>query len=372
MLLTAAALESHSASMRAGADPPTTQAAGRPANLVRNGDFERRDRTGRLPADWTTTCPDNVKLSDLGDEFGAVVQMDGDQERMAGFGVDLLSETKIPIRPKTRYRCTGYTRSTGPHLKVFVRGYATVTRRVNGVPRTFEDAVYSMRKDIGPSAEWQPFNLDFDVTPADVFSDHQHEVEYVRIKLWAYWPPGTGWFDNIRFEEVGPLPPETVRHPELVTHTGRAPRRTGTPATAPAFDENQTWLDAANAFRAREYARAAALADVLVDHAQHEGRYRILAARALAGLGQWPDAERLARDFFEPPETQPAGEQPALVVAPWERDWAAVVLAEARWRAGDTTAARRWLQHAIRADASPHARQAAEDLRQRMESPPPR
>ena len=122
-----------------------------------------------------------------------------------GYGVDLLSE-KIPIKPNTRYRCTGVTRSDGPNMKVFVRGYGTVTRRVKGELKTFEDAVYTMRKDIPPTGDWTPFNLDFTIVPFNEFGAHQHRVEYVRIKLWAYWPAGTCWFDNLRFEEVGPLP----------------------------------------------------------------------------------------------------------------------------------------------------------------------
>jgi hypothetical protein len=142
---------------------------------------------------------------------------------MASYGVDLTGE-QIPIKGNTRYRCTGLTRSSGPKMKVFIKGYATVTRSIRGEVHTFDDIVYQMRKDIDPSPDWQPFSLEFAIKPADVFSDFQHQVKYVRVRLWAYWPVGTCWFDDIRFEEIGPVPESARRHDEPVTHTDRPPR----------------------------------------------------------------------------------------------------------------------------------------------------
>ncbi|MCK4341855.1 MAG: tetratricopeptide repeat protein [Phycisphaerae bacterium] len=349
---------------------PASQPARQPTNLLRNGDFEQADETGMLPADWTTQRPDNVRLIDFGDEFGAVVQMTGDKKLMSGYGVALLSETKIPIKPNTRYRCTGYTRSDGPRMKVFIRGYATVTRRVQGELKTFDDAVYTMRKDIDPSAQWQRFNLDFDITPAKVFSDHQHTVKYVRIKLWAYWPAGTCWFDDIRFEEVGPLPPSKVRQADTVTHTGEKPRlgkSAQTPDDAEPFDEEQTWLDAANAFRADDYTKALPLAEQLVAHTPHKGTYRILLARTLAKLKRWSEAERQAAWFLIEQDEKPAQSRPAREIEPWQRDWALVVRAEACWRTEQTNEAKRLLQRILKKEASPHARHAAEELLHRIE-----
>jgi hypothetical protein len=179
---------------------PTSRPASAPANLLPNGDFEHADRAAKLPAGWTTEHPDHVRLVIDPQGRGRVVEMTGDKKLMGGYGVDLLSG-EIPVEPGRRYRCTGYTRSTGPNMKVFVRGFATVTRRVHGETQTFDDAVYTMRKDIGRTAEWQPFQLDFEIRPAAVASS-QYTVKYVRIKLWAYWPAGTCWFDDIRFEEA--------------------------------------------------------------------------------------------------------------------------------------------------------------------------
>jgi hypothetical protein len=186
------------------AKPPTSQPASAPRNLVLNGDFERAATGAKLPTGWTTAHPDHVRLVDDPEGRGRVVAMTGDKKLMASYGVDLLSG-EIPIQPGMRYRCTGYTRSAGPRMKVFVRGFATVTRHVRGEIRTADEAVYTMRKDIEPSSEWQPFQLDFEIRPAEVVGDRQHTIKYVRIKLWAYWPVGTCWFDDIRFEEAGAI-----------------------------------------------------------------------------------------------------------------------------------------------------------------------
>jgi hypothetical protein len=100
----------------------------------------------------TTKHPDNVRVADVGEPHGYVIQMTGDEQLMGRYGVELTSE-RMPVKPNTRCRCTGYTKSAGPKMIVFVKGYATVTRRVQGEVQTFEDAISQMRKDIEPSPD---------------------------------------------------------------------------------------------------------------------------------------------------------------------------------------------------------------------------
>jgi hypothetical protein len=377
---------------------PTSRSSSRPAsqpadrNLLINGDFERADEGGELPADWSTKHPDNVRLVDLGGWHGHVVEMKGDKKLMASYGVDLTSE-KIPVKANARYRCTGHAKSDGPNIKVFVKGYATVTRRVGGVAKTSDDIVYQMRKDIEPSDGWQPFHLEFQITPARVFSDFQHDVKYVRIRLWAYWPAGTCWFDEIRFEELGPVPSEQQRHGEAVTHVG-VPPRLGEPATPPAerapasapasqaagddtpgdgrpraarFDEQQTWQEAVNAFRGGHHKKAARLAERLIMHAPQRGVYRLLAARALAELERWEAAERHAKWLLDDATPAAEGRTSRRETESWQRDWARVVQAEVRRHTGRIDEARRILDTLLAEDCSPHARAAARKLLREIE-----
>jgi hypothetical protein len=371
--------------------PAGSQPASQPAtkNLVFNGDFETVDPSGTLPAGWTTTHPDNVRLIDLGGWHGRVIEMTGGRKLMASYGVDLTSE-KIPVKANTRYRCTGCTKSTGPNMKVFIKGYATVTRRVKGELKTFDDIVYQMRKDIQPSEEWQPFDLEFAITPAEVFSDFQHEVQYVRIRLWAFWPVGTCWFDEIAFEEVGSVPNSDRRHDDAVTHVGLPPRlgeaaddvaagyrttrahpEAGTSSTRPAadaaFDEEQAWREAANALRTNEHAKAALLAEQLIARAPHKGVYRVLAARALIELERWEDADRHASWLLKEADQSSNEGTRVREVEPWQRDWARVVQAKVRLHAGRTDEARTILKQVAQASASPHAAAAAARLLARIE-----
>jgi hypothetical protein len=381
-VVTAAAQDSQPAGSQ-----PASQSAAR--DLVFNGDFEILDTSGTLPAGWTTTHPDNVRLIDLGGWHGHVIEMTGGKKLMASYGVDLTGE-KIAVKANTRYRCTGHTRSSGPNMKVFIKGYATVTRRIKGELKTFDDIVYQMRKDIQPSEDWQPFDLEFAITPAEVFSDFQQEVQYVRIRLWAFWPVGTCWFDEIAFEEVGPVPNGDRRHGDAVTHVGLPPRlgeaaddvaagprtgRTGPeagtsstrPAADAAFDEEQTWREAANALRTNEHAKAALLAEELIAHAPQKGVYRVLAARALVELERWEEAERQAGWLLEEADQSSDGGARVREVEPWQRDWARVVQARVRLHTGRADEARTVLRQVVQASASPHAAAAASRLLAQIE-----
>lgn len=332
-------------------------AADRPKapNLLRNGDFEKPDAAGKLPDGWTTKHAENVKLVDSGDAHGRVVEMTGKADLMSTYGVDLLSD-KIPIKANTRYAVTGFTKSKGPNFIVFVKGYATVKRSVDGKPEVLDDAVYQMRKEVHASKDWQPFHLDFDIEPVGYFSDFQHRVQYVRVMLWAYWPAGTGWYDDVRFEEVGPIPEGQRRHTDAVTHTGVAPRL-GAKAHEPekqGFDEEQATLDAVNAFRGGENAKALKLAQQLIAHSPDKASHRVLAARSAGRLQQWDEARRHAEWLLEL--------APGRELEPHQRDWARVVLAECDLRTGKSAEAKKRLEELSRTATSPHAKAEAQKL----------
>lgn len=335
------------------------QAADAPGDLVHNGSFEQLDAAGTLPDGWTTRHPDNVRVVDSGDGRGRIVEMTGDEKLMGTYGAELLGRP-IPIQPNTLYRCTGLTKSTGPNLKVFVKGYATVTRRENGKTNVFDDVVYQMREDIPGTPEWRPFQLDFDIKPVKVFSDFQHRVEYVRIMLWSLWPAGTCWYDNVRFEAAGPVPEAERRHAEAMTHTGeKASLGPAAEAPVPEPDEEDLWQAAVNAWKTDQFAVASSLAQRLVEFAPHKGSYRLLAARAALKREDWAEAEAQSQWLLDP--SRRAAEPPPAVEG-WEQDWARIVAAEVLRHRGLDDASREMLQPVLATNASPHARQEAERL----------
>ncbi len=339
-------------------------------NLLFNGDFAEAEENHHLPVGWTTKHPDHVRLADLGDEQGTVVQMTGGKKLMGTYGTDLLSRP-IVIQPNMRYRCTAYTRSDGPKMIVFVKGYATVKRMVDGQEKTFDDPVYQMKKEIEPTEDWTRFNLDFDLIPAKLFSDHQHEVKYVRVLLWAYWPAGTCWYSDIRFERVGPAPESMIRHDKAVTHTGEQ-ARLGPEAHGPdepAFDAEQAWIDAANAWRRQQYDQALGLALKLIAQGPDNARYRLLAARAAVRLGQAAVAEEHVRWLLGKGEDGRVEEPARRRIEPWQRDFARVCQAELLAGAGNILRARGLLTDVIEQSDSPHARAAAASVLERLDRP---
>jgi hypothetical protein len=326
---------------------------------------------------------------------GHVVQFTGDAELMGGYGVDLLSPP-IVFKPNTRYRCTGLTRSAGPSLMIFVKGYATVTRRVDGQVRTFDDQVYQMRKEVKPTAEWTSFNLDFELRPTDVFSDQRHTLKYLRVKLWGYWPAGTCWLDDIRFEEVGPLPASDQRDPNAVTHMvvpptlgpearrpegsaggggGNAASGAGDTHGAPdagaggapgGLDLEGEWNDAVNLFQAGRYAEAWPHIERLLSAASDNADYRVLAARCLLALNRLDDAEKHAAwvlkagDAAQAPGAAP--ETDVGGVQAWHRDWARIVQLDVRYRRGDHDGAVADLRKLLAGPLTPHAAAAGREL----------
>jgi hypothetical protein len=228
--------------------------------------------------------------------------------------------------------------------------------------KTFDDPVYQMRKEIPASRDWRPFNLDFDIKPILEFSDFQHEVKYLRVTLWGFWPKGTCWYRDIRFEEVGPIPDREIRHGKAMTHVGTlsnvAHLQDDDDDGEAAIAEQQLFLDAANALNGGDHAMAAELADRLIAIDEEKADYRVLAARARASLEQWPLAAEHATWLLDD------GRRDALPA--WAREWAIVIDAQIKWKSGDIDAARIQLQRLIESGQSAHARHAAQQLIEHM------
>jgi len=331
--------------------------ANAPANLLRNGDFERIDPNTQLPVGWSTKHPDNVRAVKAEGRDGWAVEMTGGRGLMGSYGVDLLS-APIEFKPSHRYRLSGHVRSAGPSFIAFVKGYATVTRIVDGEKRTYDDAVYQMKKQIGAAAakdRWTRFTLDFDVTPARIFSDHQHEVKYLRVLLWAYWPAGTCWYDDVKFVEVGPLPDDRVRHGKAMTHTGEPSNVADRRDANDSFDAEQAWVDAANAYRAAEYARALAKLQPLL--ASDEAKVRLLAARTLTALDRHDEAKAHVAWLADPNHD----------VRTWQRQMARITEAKIHIARNQPDAARKLIDAVLADDPIAVVEHAARQLLEAME-----
>jgi hypothetical protein len=340
-----------SAALHAGEPDPLATQPSSGVNLLTNGTFEKLDASGLLPEAWTTVRPDNLRVVNSGDERNRVVEMTGNEGLMGTYGVDLLSDP-VMFKANTRFRCTGFVKTAGPGAMLFVKGYASVTRKDKGVMKTFDDEVYQMVKSIDVKREWTRFSLEFDVKPANVFSPFQHEIKHLRVLLWGCWPKGTLWWDDVRFEEVGPIPGKERRHDKAVTHQGIAPTL-GPSATQPdEFDAELAWADAANALLEDRFEEAAKLSEQLVQREPSRANYRLVLARSSVKLSQWETAKTQSRWLL----------LPANKAEPWQVEWATLVDAEITLRQGDKNQALVALRKLAAESKSPHVRDAAAAL----------
>jgi hypothetical protein len=105
-----------------------------------------------------------------------------------------LSYYSIPIPATTnhRYRIAFDVYAPGGGAKVWVRGYAPT--RDGTLRRSYETVVHCRPK---PN-EWCHEERVF--SPAKSRAD----IRELRVMLYAYWPAGVYWFDNVRLEAVAP------------------------------------------------------------------------------------------------------------------------------------------------------------------------
>ncbi len=182
--------------------------------LVVNGDFSQVDPTDpRIPLGWERPDGLAVQWTDGPDKSdGKAIRMDTSlsehdvvaqftkvgltqwvfpnpsTEPIAGsYGLSLYSQA-MPVSAATSYRITVRYRGSGG-AKVWVRGYGLK----NGKERRLYESVGAC-----PQSEkvWGEFTQDFNPT------QHTPAVTTVKVMLYAYWPPGVSWFDNVRLEPL--------------------------------------------------------------------------------------------------------------------------------------------------------------------------
>jgi len=328
-LLGAIALAALAAGLAPAQQPPP-EAGGAPRNLIPNGDFERG--TG-APEGWQR--PDgltsffeidprrggkcmrfdtDVKVGEFRARRAEMELPDPppprpksptrhpDYETVAGLdGVSFYSEF-VEIVPGMRYTLFVDARAEreGFTPKVFLKGYVerveeVLDERGQRRKQTFRRVAYKVFKDCRCGTEWRTFSMT--VLPTLDAPD----VRWVRVMLFAYWPQGTYFFDNVRLIEAGndPSLPERwkIRQAERELSARRA--------------------------REREIAEAKAVLRVIAEALE---RYR-------ADLGAYPSTAAGLAALWRPPEGQDRWAGPYLLEVgedPWGMPYRYVSPAERR------------------------------------------
>ena len=106
----------------------------------------------------------------------------------ASYGLSLYSDA-VPVTPGKNYRITfDYMSEKGTNGFILMRGYANVDGQ--------KKRVYEKKIECSSQGAWK------------TFSDIAHPgrspqpVDEFKIMLFAYFPPGVAWFDNVKVEPI--------------------------------------------------------------------------------------------------------------------------------------------------------------------------
>ena len=189
--------------------------AGHGQSVLSNGDFEQADPTdASKPAHWDKVDGLAVSWTNAPDAMhGKAIRMDTavtEEDAVASYakngetqwvfpkpqkspigetyGESLYSEA-IPVVPGKTYRVTfDYMSEKGTGGKLWFRGYSLVNEQ--------EKRLYEGNVDCGGSGGWKQFTGIFHPTK------HTPNVTEFKIMLFATFPDGVAWWDNIKVEAI--------------------------------------------------------------------------------------------------------------------------------------------------------------------------
>jgi len=177
-------------------------------NLVANPGFEQAtaagdgpaSRRGRGPASWQPVETEMAWV-DNPDGPGKVLLYRMSAATAGAYGLDFYSDW-IPIEPGAVYRFSCRYKTLGPTVKIFLKGYRPFEAQDGQPPQRRE----TYRRQVHPSGgpgEWHAVEADF--VPSA--TRPEHTPTFLRVDLYAYWPAGAVYWDDVVLKKVRDAPP---------------------------------------------------------------------------------------------------------------------------------------------------------------------
>lgn len=124
------------------------------------------------------------------------------------------------VEPGATYRVRLRVKSMGPTVKVFVKYYAWL--HTPGEPKgQWREVGRSPMNCRGPKKQWGWHQRDCHPRRYKTRAGHVYDVAKCRIGLYAYWPAGVVYFDDVVFKKIADPPKEVA--PYAVGEDGRLP-----------------------------------------------------------------------------------------------------------------------------------------------------
>ena len=185
-------------------------------DLVLNGGFEHGQKD---PANWDPLKENMSWVDDPDGKSGKVVRFDMPRDVAATYGMLLYSEA-IRVEPGATYRLRWRFKTMAPAVKLFIKGYAEFPKglgfegQAREVFRSRKDPQYGPRvKNEYEKGKWTEYGHDF--VPFLVgkhdpktgrFIKNTRQPRYIRLMLYAYWPQGVVYWDNIVVKKIKDAP----------------------------------------------------------------------------------------------------------------------------------------------------------------------
>ena len=195
---------------------PAIEARWREApNLVANGGFEEAAPGGRGPAHWQdveeqmawVADPDGPGASASGGLKNMVLKYDMDKATAASYGLDFYSDW-IEIEAGATYRFACRYKTLGPTPKIFLKGYHLFPAQ-NGYAAQRRETYRRQVHPTGGKGEWHTVTADF--VPESTTPDQT--PTHLKVDLYAYWPKGVIFWDDVVLKKVRDAPGGKARAP---------------------------------------------------------------------------------------------------------------------------------------------------------------
>lgn len=173
-------------------------------DLVMNGNFEVGQKT---PANWEPLKEHMSWVTDPDGKSGKVVKFDMPEDIAATYGMLLYSQP-FAVEEGATYRIRWRFKTMAPAVKLFIKGYDEFPKEFGFEAQ--EREVWRSRKDpqYGPRVEneyargeWTEYGHDF--VP---FVKGPTRPRCLRLMLYAYWPKGVLWWDDIVVRKIKDAP----------------------------------------------------------------------------------------------------------------------------------------------------------------------
>ncbi len=188
------------------ADPEIDRRWREGPNLVKNPGFEQPGPSGSGPAYWQA-LEGQMAWAPNPDGPGKVLKYDMNKGTAGSYGLAFYSDW-IPIEAGATYRFSCRYKTLAPTAKIFLKGYHPF-EAADGYPAQRRETYRRQVHPSGGKGRWNSVTADFipeSTRPA-------HTPTFMKVDLYAYWPAGVIFWDDIVLKKVRDAPPKAEAKP---------------------------------------------------------------------------------------------------------------------------------------------------------------